>query len=130
MSDRDIDGLVKRLDDEIAAIMGPVGNPAEEPVVLYMDAAAAIMELQAERDRLFRTAALAEEWRDHDKTRAETAEAERDRLRDALERIAKQKTVAEIAATEDIGLSDFEDGYDGFIEHARAALATPPKSGT
>ena len=74
------DGLVKRL------LAGPwerhtdTGRVADDAP---KEAAAAIMELQAERDRLFRKAALAEEWRDHDKTRAETAGAERDRLRDA-----------------------------------------------
>ena len=81
MSDRDIDGLVKRLDDEIAAVMGPVGNPAEEPVVLYMDAAAAIRELQADiKKSSFHFDALMKQSM-AERIGAEAAEAERDRLR-------------------------------------------------
>ena len=41
-----------------------------------IDGLALVRELRAERDALFRRAALAEEWRDHDKARAEKAEAE------------------------------------------------------
>jgi hypothetical protein len=40
------------------------------------DGIAAVEALRKERDALFRRATLAEEWRDHDKARAEKAEAE------------------------------------------------------
>lgn len=36
----------------------------------------ALLDARAERNALFRRATLAEEWRDHDKARAEKAEAE------------------------------------------------------
>ena len=56
-------------------------------------AAARIEALIAERDALFRRATLAEEWRDHDKTRAEEAEAKlaenEVRLRKAVEALEK-----------------------------------------
>lgn len=49
------------------------------------EAADRIEALIAERDALFRRATLAEEWRDHDKTRAEAAEAKLAKAVEALE---------------------------------------------
>ena len=88
MSDRDYDGLVKRL-------IGP--QSAEVDYATRTEAAAAIMELRAELDRL--RDALREVWEASDNSGIEYATVGM--------RVAER--------CEDI---------------ARAALATPPKSGT
>jgi rubrerythrin len=62
----------------------PLGHDGWTAADMLEALAAKLAEVEAERDTLFRKAALAEEWRDHDKTRAEAAEAENARLRDAL----------------------------------------------
>lgn len=72
------------------------------------DLARALLDARAERDRLFRRATLAEEWRDHDKARAEKAEADRDRL------------AAELAQTP----TDPEPG-DGWTWHERLGWIGP-----
>ena len=43
---------------------------------MLAELAMALLDARAERDALFRRATLAEEWRDHDKTRADTLAAE------------------------------------------------------
>lgn len=55
--------------------------------------------------------------------RAEKAEAEVERLREALSEIAKQKRTDELETEYDVECADFEGGYDLCIDRARAALA-------
>ena len=65
------------------------GDP-KGPHWLPNQAADRIEAMIAERDALFRRATLAEEWRDHDKTRAEAAEAKLEKAVEALEYYADQ----------------------------------------
>lgn len=55
-----------------------------------------------------------------EKARAEKAEAEAARLKDALADIARQKTSDEMG--DDAGYADFEGGWDTVIKNARKAL--------
>ena len=67
------------------------GDP-KGPHWLPNQAADRIEAMIAERDALFRRATLAEEWRDHDKTRAEEAEAKLAKAVEALELIVVDNT--------------------------------------
>ena len=93
MSDRDIDGLVKRL-EETARFPNTLRQDWTREMA---EAAAAIRELQAERDR----------------------------LREALMRV-------DARGDKMIWGEDYEvrAAFDDMADIARAALATPPKSGT
>lgn len=48
--------------------------------------------------------------------------AERDRLREALENIARQKRTDELVTEFDVEYADFEGGFDECVNAARAAL--------
>jgi len=61
------------MDDLVKRLIGP--QSAEVDYATRKEAAARIQQLEAERDTLFRKAALAEEWRDSDRQRAIDAEA-------------------------------------------------------
>ena len=66
------------------------------------EAADRIEALIAERDALFRRATLAEEWRDHDKTRAEAAEAAEAKLAKAVAELEQMLMVPNSEATQGI----------------------------
>lgn len=85
------DDLVTRGRKLGAAAMDPlkVADPLEQYAIQAADRieqdAVTIARLTGERDAMFRRAHLAEEWRDHDKERAEAAEATAARLRAELD---------------------------------------------
>ena len=97
MSDLDIDGLVKRLETwGTAAALGKHFLGSKTASEDCAEAAAAIRELQAERDRL--------------RALVDTAESR------GFERAVE--------------LYKLSDAKPWSVHNARAALATPPKSGT
>ena len=88
-----------------------------------------IEALIAERDALFRRATLAEEWRDHDKTRAEAAESKlaENEVRlgkavEALEALIQQTHDCEKELTEDLHHVDL-CGESAPLTNAIATLA-------
>lgn len=60
------------------------------------------------------------------RARAEAAERDNARLREALEEIARQKLTDELETEADVEYADFEEGYDCCIRRARAALKEQP----
>lgn len=86
----------------------------EQLVATNEDLSISNATLIAERDALFRRATLAEEWRDHDKTRAEEAEA---KLAENEVRLRKA-----VKALEGV-MSHMPDYADTAWQDARATLA-------